>query len=199
MRERVLRYLAVTALGSFCALGLVANAAAATTLKAGTTILCTLDETVDSATLHAGADFKLRVNDPSQPALTGAEIVGHVSDVTQPSGSTRARVGFLLDYVRFANAKREPIRAYVLNKSVVATNTQSTGAASRFALPPMPTRTPGPIAWQMRIGGGQKPSVGPSAVGATGGYIYAQKSNETIVITPGAAVTIELANSLQIP
>lgn len=170
------------------------------TLKVGTKINCVLDENVNSQTLKAGTDFKLRVNDPSYPALEGAEVHGHVTDVTQPAGLDRARIAFLFDYIHLRNGTKEPIRAYVVSKNVVQYNPAASQSTRRMPPPAVPygTVTPGPIAWQMRIGGGS-PSVASTASGATGGYVYAQKSNEPIVIRSGAPVTIELASSLRIP
>jgi hypothetical protein len=168
------------------------------TLKAGTKIACVLDEAVNSAQLRDGADFKLRVTDPSYPALEGAEIHGHVTEVDQPHSLERARIGFLLDYVQLRGGSKLPIRAYVVSRRVVPYNPAS--RSSSRVLPPMPhgVPTPGPIVWQMNLGGG-KPSVGDQARGATGGYVYATNSNEPIVIRPGASVTIELASSLHVP
>jgi hypothetical protein len=170
------------------------------TIKAGTKIACVLDETVNSKTLQPGTDFKLKVVDPNQPSLQGAEIHGHVTDVEQPGGTDRAKIGFLLDYIRFKDGSKTPIRAYVVSRQVVYTNT----AAKQQAMAPPPpmlpngTVTPGPIAWQMRIGGGgSKPvSVNPPNTGQSGGYIYSKTAGGPIVIQSGASVTVELTNDL---
>lgn len=173
-----------------------------TTLKAGTKIGCVLAATVNSATLKDGADFKLRVDDPSHPELAGATIHGHVTEVSQPSGLNRARIGFTLDYIRFKDGARQPIHAQVLSKAVVYTNTAYAAAERRkLFLPPAPTGTvtPGPIAFQMTIGGGGKGvSVTPPPVGNSGGYVYAKSAHEPIVIPPGTPVTIALTSSLHV-
>ena len=60
---------------------------------------------------------------------------------------------------------------------------------------PNGTVTPGPIAWQMHFRRDAAPSVSPPPAGNTSGYVYAQKSNENIVIPPGSPVTIQLTSS----
>ncbi len=174
----------------------------AATIAAGTKLQSVLAEGVDSATLKPGADFKLRIDDPSQPSLAGAAIHGHVTDVGAPSGLDRARIGFVLDYIRFKNGQREPIHAEVLDKRVTQTNTAyAKQEAVKFSLPPMPvgTVTPGPIAWQMTFSRGSAPSVTPPPIGNSGGYVYAEKPNETIVVPPGAPVTLRLTADLTTP
>jgi hypothetical protein len=176
--------------------------AQAATVPSGTKILCVLAQGVDSSTLKVGADFKLRVDDPAQPALAGATIHGHVTDVAGPGGMARARIGFVLDYIHFKNGTRANVHASVASRNVTATNTAAARQeALKFSLPPMPsgTVTPGPIAWQMTFRRDAAPSVSPPPAGNSGGYVYAQKSNETIVIPPGSPVTIILTSTLHTP
>lgn len=176
--------------------------AASTTIRSGTSIACVLGQAVNSATLKSGSDFTLRVDDPSQPALAGAAIHGHVTDVAAPAGLTRARIGFMLDYIRFKNGSRANVHANVVGRNVTQTNTATAAKeAVKFSLPPMPngTVTPGPIAWQMHFRRDAAPSVSPPPAGNTSGYVYAQKSNETIVIPPGSPVTIQLTSDLVAP
>jgi hypothetical protein len=169
------------------------------TFRAGTKIACVLDEYVNSATLKVGTDFKLRVVDTAHPALHGAEIHGFVTDVTQPAGTNRARIGFLLRSIHLRNGRTKPIRAYVVNRGVVQYNPAAQQAAHHQSpMMPMGTVTPGPIAWQMRFAGGP-PSVGEKPNGAVGGYVYAAQGNEPIIVRAGTAVTVELANDLTIP
>ncbi len=170
------------------------------TFRAGTKVACVLDETINSRTLGFGTDFRLRVVDVTHPALHGAEIHGIVTDVTQPHGINRARIGFLIRTIHLRNGRSKPIHAYVVNRQVVQYNPAAARAA-RQALPPaVPygTVTPGPVAWQMRIGGGGV-TIGEQAAGEVGGYIYAGRANEAIVIPSGSPVTIELASDLTIP
>jgi hypothetical protein len=179
-----------------------AGVALAATLSSGTQIRCVLAQGVNSANLTVGEDFKLVIDDPSQPSLEGAAIHGHVTDVAGPGGMSRARIGFMLDFIRFKNGVRESIHANVVSRNVVQTNTAVARQESvKFSLPPMPTGTvtPGPIAWQMHFRRDAAPSVSPPPAGNTSGYVYAQKSNENIVIPPGAPVTIQLTSSLTTP
>ncbi len=171
------------------------------TIHAGTKIACVLDEAVNSATLQPGTDFKLRVVDTSHPALAGAEIHGHVTDVRPPSTVDRARIGFLLDTITLSNGTKKPISAYVVNKAVVQYNPAAKRATQQQLPPQMPygTQTPGPIAWQMRIGGGGSPQISTRPTGAVGGYVYAQQMNEPIIIRSGVPVTVELQADLKIP
>ncbi|HTU81165.1 MAG TPA: hypothetical protein VMF61_03495 [Candidatus Acidoferrales bacterium] len=170
-------------------------------VKAGTKVACILAEGVDSRTLKVGSDFELRIDDPSQPALQGAKIVGHVTDVAGPGGLDRARIGFTFDYIRFADKTRSPIHAIVLARNVTQVNTAAARQeAARFQLPPMPvgTVTPGPIAFQINFRQDAAPSVTPPPVGQSSGYVYAQKSNENIVIPSGTSVTIQLTHDLTV-
>ena len=171
------------------------------TIPSGTTIRTVLDRGIDSSALTDGSNFKLLIDDPAQSALAGAAIHGHVTDVTAPSGMTRARIGFILDYISFKNGTRAAIHAVVLSRNVTQTNTAvARQEAVKFSLPPMTVgATPGPIAWQMHFRQGAAPSVTPRPAGNTSGYVYAQKSNETIVIPPGSPVTIQLTSGLTAP
>ncbi len=176
--------------------------AGSVTLKAGTKILCVLARAVDSASLKVGTDFQLRVDDPAHPELAGAAIHGHVTAVSQPAGLNRARIGFTLDYIRFKDGQRQPIRAEVLNRAVVNTNSAYAAAErKKLLLPPAPvgTVTPGPVVFQMTIGGGGRGvSVTPPPVGSSGGYVYAAHPHETIVVAAGTPVTISLTSSLKV-
>ncbi|MBV8117635.1 MAG: hypothetical protein JOZ01_06630 [Candidatus Eremiobacteraeota bacterium] len=186
---------------AFAVLATVAIAQAAT-IPSGTKVLCVLGQGVNSATLKTGTNFKLHVDDPTLPSLAGAAIVGHVTDVGGTGGMTRARIGFRLDYIAFKNGTRAAIHAVIVSKSVTQTNTAVARQEQvKFSLPAMPngTVTPGPIAWQMNFRRDAAPSVTPPPAGNTSGYVYAQKSNENIVIPPGAPVTIQLTSNLTTP
>jgi hypothetical protein len=172
---------------------------ASRTIPAGTKIRCVLAQGVNSANLTVGQNFHLKIDDPSQPGLEDAEIVGHITDVAGPGGLDRARIGFTFDYIRFNDLKRAPIHAIVLSKRVTQTNSaEAAQEVKRFQLPPMPngTVTPGPIAFQINFRQDSRPSVTPPPVGSSVGYIYAEESNETIVIPPGTPVTIKLTRDL---
>jgi hypothetical protein len=184
---------------TFLALGAIAFAA---TIPNGAKILTVTHKGINSATLAPGTDFKLHVDDPSQPALTGAVVVGHVTGVTGPGGMTRASISFVFDYIQLSNGKKEPIHAAVVSKNVTQTNTaQQRNEQVKFSLPPMTvgTVTPGPIAWQMHFTRGSSPSVTPAPSGNSGGVVYAQQPNEAIVIPPGSAVTLQLTADLTTP
>ena len=189
---------------AFVVLALVATIAPAmaATVPNGTKILCVTGQVIDSRTVKVGADFALIVDDPSLPQLQGAKIHGHVTDVAGPGGLSRARIGYVFDYIKLKNGKREPIHVQVLSKSVAQTNTAvAQQEAVKFKLPPMPvgTVTPGPIAWQLNFRKDAAPSVTPPPTGSSSGYVYAQKSNENIVIPPGAPVTMQLTADLTTP
>lgn len=195
------RALVAATLTTVAAVAAVAPAMAAT-IPAGTKILCVLSHGVDSRTVKVGTDFTLVVDDPTLPQLKGAKIHGHVTDVAGPGGLTRARIGWVIDYIKLPNGTREPIHIQATNKNVTSTNTaQAQQEAVKFSLPPMPvgTVTPGPVAWQMNFRRDAAPSVTPPPVGSSSGYVYAQQSNENIVIPPGAPVTMQLTADLTTP
>ncbi len=173
------------------------------TFKAGTKIACVLDEAINSTTLKSGTDFKLKVVDTSHPALMNSEIHGVVTEVDQPSGTNRARIAFLLTSIHLPNGSKKMIVAYVVNKRVTPYNPVAVAQNKQqmMAAPPLPngTVTPGPIAWQMRIGGGGSPSVSNRPTTTVGGYVYAATANEPIVVPQGQSVTIELQQDLKIP
>lgn len=196
--DRILRSTPI-ALAAILASGAFAQAA---TITNGTKITCIIHKGIDSTTLQQGADFKLHVDDLSEPDLAGAVIVGHVTNVTGAAGMTRASVAFVFDYILFKNGTKAPFHAAVLSKNVTQTNTaQADKERVKFSLPPMTTGTvtPGPVAWQMNFGGGAKPSMTAAPVGNSGGVVYAQKPNEAIVIPPGSAVTLQLTADLTTP
>lgn len=172
------------------------------TIKAGTKIVCVLDERLDSSKLSYGDTFKLRVVDTSIPVLHGSEIIGYITDVRAPAGANHGRVGFFLTNIRLPNGKKKAITAYVVNRRVVQYNPAAQYAHRQQLSPaagvPYGTVTPGPIAWQMRLGNG------PSTVHeyhsqSLGGYVYASASQWPIIVVPGTSVTVELAENLTIP
>ncbi|HLY03279.1 MAG TPA: hypothetical protein VKR56_12385 [Candidatus Cybelea sp.] len=172
------------------------------TYKAGTRIACVLDQRVDSSKLAYGDKFKLRIVDPAHPALNGSEIIGYITDVRQPSGMDRARVGFYLTSIKLSNGQKKSISAYVVSKRVVPINPVAQ-SASRQQLSPMAgvpygTVTPGPIAWQARIGAGGT-TISTSDSPNLGGYVYAMGPHEAIVVPAGQPVTVELSANLTIP
>lgn len=172
------------------------------TFKAGTRIQCSLEEHLDSSKLAYGDKFRLLIVDTSFPALHGGYIVGWITDVRQPSGSDRARVGFYLTTIHLANGSKKSITAYVVNKGVVQNN-PAAQYKQRQQLSPMSgvpygTVTPGPIAWQMRLGSGPS-TVKREQSGTLGGYVYGTKPNEPIVVNAGTSVTVELAENLTVP
>jgi hypothetical protein len=202
MFEKIGARAVLTAGAATCALVATLTVAQAATIPSGTKVLCVLGQGVSTATLTVGTDFKLRVDDPAQPGLAGAAIHGHVTDVAAPGGMTRARIGFILDYIQFKNGTRSSIHANIVSKNVTQTNTAvARQEAIKLSLPAMPTGTvtPGPIAWQMTFRRDAAPSVTPPPAGNTSGYVYAQKSNENIVIPPGSPVTIQLTSNLTTP
>jgi hypothetical protein len=190
------------------AAAIVPTAAGATTVvpsqtyKSGTKIACVLDEHLDSSKLAYGDKFKLRIVDPNFPALQGSQIIGYITDVRQPHGVDRARVGFMLTSIHLSNGEKKSISATVVSKRVVPIN-PSAQYASRQQLSPMAgvpygTVTPGPIAWQMRIGNGPS-SVQSPASQNLGGYVYATSNGEPIVVNAGTPVTVELSANLTVP
>jgi hypothetical protein len=197
MTRGVLAGVALIACAS--ATALAATMTSGVKIPAGTKIRCALAQGVDSRTLKVGTDFKLVIDDPSQPALQGAAVHGHVTDVAGPGGLDRARIGFIFDYIKFGDKTRAPIHANVLSRNVTQTNTaQAAQEATKFQLPPMPVGqvTPGPVVFQINFRPGHTPSVTPPPVGQSSGYVYAQNSNENIVIPPGTPVTIQLTRDL---
>jgi hypothetical protein len=171
------------------------------TLKSGTKIACVLDEHLNSSKLSYGDEFKLRVVDTAHPVLEGSEIIGYITDVRQPSGANLARVGFYLTSIRLSNGKKKSISAYIVSKRVVAINPGAQYTSRQQVAPmtgvPYGTVTPGPIAWQMRIGNGPSSVQGSSP--NLGGYVYATSAHAPIVVNAGTPVTVELSESLTIP
>ena len=183
-------------------LALAATFVSGGTIPAGTTIHAALGQAVDSRTVTVGTSFQLLIDEPTQPAIDRASIHGHITEVSQP-GIDRASIGFILTNIVFANGKKEPIHAQVMNKNVTYVNTAEVKREqAKFKLPPMlpvGTVTPGPIAWQITFRPGERPSVTPPPAGNSGGYVYAANSNENIVIPAGTLVTMKLTSNLALP
>jgi hypothetical protein len=78
-----------------------------------------------------------------------------------------------------------------------AAQSNSRQQLSPMAGVPYGTVTPGPIAWQMKMGSG--PSTVQSSTPNLGGYVYATSAHEPIVVNAGTAATVELSESLTIP
>lgn len=168
------------------------------TFRAGTRIACVLDEHIDSSKISYGDTFKLRVVDTSLPVLHGAEIIGYFTDVQKPSGTEQGRVGFFLTEIKLSNGEKKPIRAYVVSRRVTTFN-PAAQAAARNAPPPMPNgfTTPGPVAWQMRLGPGGPSTVRDFPNVPRGGYVYTR--SWPIIVEQGTSVTVELAENLTVP
>ncbi len=173
------------------------------TFKAGTKLACVVDQTMSSATLQYGDKFHLRVVDTSQPALAGSEVVGYIAEVTQPSGMNRAKVSFFLTSIHLRNGTKKSISAYVVNKGVTPYNPAAIQQYRQHmaAAPPMPNGvvTPGPVAWQMKIGSSGPATISTRPGGLLGGTVYAAGPHEPIVVAAGTPVTIELQQPLTIP
>jgi len=171
------------------------------TFRTGTKIACVLEESINSAQLTVGSEFKLKVVDTSHTVLVGSVIRGFVTDVSQPAGLNRARIGFLLYTIKLPNGKVKNIQAYVVNREVVPYNPAAQYQSRQQVNYGVPygTVTPGPIAWQMRITPGRPSSVSENTPPSLGGYIYARTSHEAIVIPSGVSVTVELAANLTVP
>jgi hypothetical protein len=171
------------------------------TLKAGTKINCVLDESFNSTNAKYGDKFKLRVVDPSQPALQGSHITGWITEVDQPSGLNKAKVVFFLTTIHLANGSKKPISAYVVSKRVTPYNPMAAQASRQQLAAPMPNGfvTPGPIAWQAKIGSSGPVQISNRPTGTVGGTIYAANTHEPIVVPAGQPVTIELQQNLTIP
>jgi len=168
------------------------------TLKSGTKIGVVMQTAIDSATAQSGDTFTLTVNDPSQPALAGAHIKGHITRVYGPRGLQRAEIAFLFDSITFASGAKEPIRAYVLSRNVVQRNATGPGAP----LPP-----PGPFTMPNTVGPPNQSTMvwstqlGPKAqeTSQTGGYAYAADRGKPLVVQAGTPGTLELASDLHVP
>ena len=172
------------------------------TIPAGTKIRCVLAENLDSRTLVAGDGFLLRIDDPQVAAVDQGWIKGHVTDVAQPHGLDRARIGFVLTNIRLRTGQRTTIHATVLGENVTQVDMAVVKRErDKFLLPQLPvgTVTPGPVAFAITFRAGSRPSVTPPPTAATGGYIYAAKSNENIVMPAGTPVTIKLTSTLALP
>lgn len=212
-KERICVFQTLRPKAIFTGLALVAGIAASApalattfvpsqTIRAGTKIQCTLDEHLDSSKLGYGDQFKLKVVDTSQPALQGSEIIGWITDVRQPAGATKGRVGFFLTTIQLANGKQKTITAYVINRRVKQYNPtaqyQQRQQVSPMAGVPYGTVTPGPVAWQMRMGSGGPSTVKQPQSTSLGGYVY-EEGSWPIVVNAGTPVTVELAENLTIP
>lgn len=200
--------IAASAVALLVGLALLAPAGATTlvpsqTYRAGTRIACVLDESLSSQTAKYGDKFKLRIVDPAHPALQGGHITGWVTEVRQPSGLSRAMVTFFLTTIHLANGEKKSITAFVVSRRVTQYNPAAVQAARQqmAVSPPMPNgvTTPGPVAWQAKIGSSGPVKISTRPSGTVGGTIWAQAPNEQIVIPAGQAVTVELQQNLTIP
>jgi hypothetical protein len=168
------------------------------TLKSGTKIAVVMQTAIDSRTAQAGDTFTVAVDDPSEPALAGARIKGHVTRVYSPHGFQRAEIAFLFDSITFASGAKEPIRAYVVSRNIVQRN--ATG-------PGVPVPPPGPVTMPNTVGPPNQSTMvwstqlGPKtqATAQTGGYAYASDRDKPLVVQAGTPGTIELASDLQVP
>ena len=166
-------------------------------LKAGTHLVCIMENTASSATAKPGDTFRLRVDDPGYPYLRNSIVSGHVTRVMQSRGMSPAEIWFLFDTITFVNHVREPIRAYVVAANVTRRDTSTPAphvGPPRFAnAPGAGIPNPNTIVWQTQLGPKNQSSA------QTGGAAYAPRPGVPLRVAAGTKVTIELASDLSTP
>ncbi|MGZ3499065.1 MAG: hypothetical protein ACXWNK_14635 [Vulcanimicrobiaceae bacterium] len=193
----------MTLLSSLCLLyAYVPLAATAASFAKGTVVKTELAQPVATATLKPGDSIELRVVQPypdNDPNWEGARIAMHVTDVTQGTPGTRARVGFLFDRITLRTGASKPFAAFVISSAVVrrgGSSSSQSSAGMAQAQPPSSitgrsqTST---VFWQHKVGSGS------SNTAPTGGYAYARQPGVEVTLPEGSVVTLELASPLDIP
>lgn len=159
---------------------LAATAAVSAQISAGTSLVGTLDRTLDSKHTQAGQPFLLTNVNSSAYDINGATIYGHVQSVQKAGAGTKAQLKLAVDKVNTRSGNIYKITGYATNVKV---NTKSNAG-----------REAGAAAAGALVGGLIGKGWG-AILGGTGGFLVAKNVHEDISIPQGSLVTVEVTQA----
>jgi hypothetical protein len=173
----------VAALLGLAPLGALAQTSA---LAPGIELAGTMDQTITSASAHAGDPFVISnvSSVGGSGAVTNATIYGHVADVTTAAQGRNARVELAFDRVQLYDGQRFSLDARPIHIDVV-TKTN----APREGLGAIAGDLLGNWAGQT-IGVGL---LGP--IGLAGGYLLAKNARQNVTIPQNSLITLQVITS----
>lgn len=151
---------------------------------AGTELTGILGEALDSKSAYAGQPVALTNVATRDGAVSGATLLGMVTDVTHPGQGRNAQIRIHFETLRFADGTTAPVDGVVASMQV---NTKSNAA-----------KEVGGALVGMLIGNAVAKTIlgasGGGVAGAIGGYVIAKDSRADVTIPAQTAITVRLAD-----
>ncbi|MGZ3499092.1 MAG: hypothetical protein ACXWNK_08460 [Vulcanimicrobiaceae bacterium] len=171
--------LGISVLATLAILVLTSASARSATVAPGTELYGTLNQSLDSGSVQAGAPVVLTnvTSADGSGAIVGAKLYGHVTQVQRAGQGRPANIKMEFERLHLPNGTVYAIQGEVIQMKV---NTKSNagkeaGAAAAGAL----------------IGGLIGHTAG-AIIGASGGYLYAKNNRQNVTIPQGSVVTVRL-------
>ena len=151
---------------------------------AGTELTGILGGALDSKSAYAGQPVALTNVASRDGAVSGATLLGMVTDVTHPGQGRNAQIRIHFETLRFADGTTAPVDGVVASMQV---STKSNAA-----------KEVGGALVGMLIGNAVAKTIlgvsGGGVVGAIGGYVIAKDSRADVTIPAQTAITVRLAD-----
>jgi hypothetical protein len=151
---------------------------------AGTELTGILGGALDSKSAYAGQPVMLTNVASRDGAVSGATLLGMVTDVTHPGQGRNAQIRIHFESLRFADGTTAPVDGVVASMQV---NTKSNAA-----------KEVGGALVGMLVGNAVAKTIlgasGGGVVGAIGGYVIAKDSRADVTIPAQTAITVRLAD-----
>ena len=172
----MIRTLAVAAIAVLTLAPLAASAG----IAAGTTLVGTMDQSLNSKDAQVGETFTMSNVHTTNYDVNNAKVYGHVASVTRAGQGTNAKIELAVDKINTQSGNIYQLQGYVSNVQV---NTKSNagkelGAAAGGAL----------------VGGLLGHGVG-AIIGAAGGALYAKNSKQNVTIPAGSTISVHVVQA----
>jgi len=145
----------------------------------------TLGTSLDSKSAFVGEDVVLADVSSADGTISGATLLGTVTDVTRPGQGRNAQVAIHFDSLRLADGAKRPIDGIVVSMQVKTKSNAAKEIGGAFL---------GMLAGNA-IGKGLFGVSGGGIVGAIGGYMIAKDNRSDVVIPEDTAVTVRLLHA----
>jgi hypothetical protein len=161
-----------------------APAARVITLASGTTVIASMNQTIDSGSAHPGQPFTMSVVPPypqSDSEFRGGKLYGHVTKVVAAGQGTNAELQIEIDKMVLPNgAQGNPMLAIQAEQTQQHDNTAKVALAALGGM--VVGNWLGKAVFQTNAGG---------AVGLIAGALYASNSRTNVSVRQGSQVVFE--------
>jgi len=175
MNKTMTRRHVIAVFASLC--GVIVPVVSPADIAPGTTLVGTLDRSLNSGNVQVGQPFKLTNVNSHAYNINGATAYGHVAQVQSAGAGRKAQIQLAVDKINTRSGSIYKISGHVTNVQV---NTKSNAG-----------REAGAAAGGALIGGLLGHGWGAVIGGATG-FLVAKNVHENVTIPQGSLVTVEL-------